>query len=158
MKQSRIWALFAAVLVGTLATAQAEEDTDVRTATISGVDTACTGTTGDTRADPRWRDYSLRLEFVGAHGQYLGDEQVNVSGSGKMISLHCEGPWVLMKLPAGSYKLAMDVADAGHKEMNVKVPGKGQARIIVRFPEAGGQITKTAPGAPAAAGPAGVPK
>ena len=92
------------------------------------------------RADPRWRDYSLRLEFVGQNGQYLGDEQVNITGNGQSLDVHCQGPWVLMKLPKGDYKISTDVADAGHKDMTARVPASGQAHIVVRFPHAGGEV------------------
>jgi len=103
---------------------------------VGGIETVCTGTTTDVREDPKWQAYSLRLEFAGKDGQYLGDEQVNVSGNGQSISVHCNGPWVLMKLPPGTYKVTADVADAGHKDVTVRVPG----RVIVRFPNAGGEV------------------
>src|ERR1700744_2170924 len=60
---------------------RAQTEGDIQTGNVSGIETACTGTTDEARNDPRWKDYSLRLEFVGAHGQYLGDEQVAVSGA-----------------------------------------------------------------------------
>jgi hypothetical protein len=109
---------------------------DGQPTTVGGVETVCTGTTTDVREDPKWQAYSLRLEFTGKDGQYLGDEQVNVSGNGRSVSVHCNGPWVLMKLPAGTYKVSADVADAGHKDVTVRVPG----RVIVRFPNAGGEV------------------
>ena len=66
--------------------------------TINGIDTACTGASSDAREDKKWSEYPFRLEFVGKDGQFLGDELVTVSGHGVNVSLHCEGPWVLMKL------------------------------------------------------------
>ena len=76
------------------------------------------------------------LEFAGKDGQYLGDETVNVSGNGHSVSVRCGGPWVLMKLPAGTYHVSTDVAEAGHKDVTVHVPG----HVIVRFPGAGGAV------------------
>jgi len=128
--------------VATAALAQGQTGTDDQDQIVHGIHMVCTGTTNDVRTDPRWRDYALKLEFVGEHGQYLGDEQVTVSGNNLDVSVHCGGPWVLMKLPAGAYHLSADVADAGHKDMTAKVGDKGQATVIFRFPNAGGETTQ----------------
>jgi len=102
---------------------------------IAGVQAVCTGGSENARENPAWRDYRMRLEFVGKHGQYLGDETVNVSGNGMNFSVQCAGPWVLMNLPKGTYKVSTDVANAGHKNMTVHSPGQA----IVRFPRAGSE-------------------
>src|SRR5215467_6875656 len=124
-------ALFGSALMAGAATAQsndfAPENTPV---TISGIETVCDGTGIDAREDTHWRAYPMRIEFVGRDGQYLGDEKISVTGSNVNLSVHCKGPWALMKLPAGTYQLSMDVAEGGHKEMTVKSPG----HVIVRFP------------------------
>jgi len=104
---------------------------------INGVQTACTGVSSEARMNPEWKDYSLRLEFAGRGGQYLGDATVNVTGNGHDVSVHCAGPWVLMMLPPGTYRVATNVADAGQKTVTVHVPG----RTVVRFPDAGGAIS-----------------
>jgi hypothetical protein len=127
-----------AIAAGTgLALAQSDFAPADQPKTIDGVETVCTGGSGDARADPKWRDYPVRFEFVGKDGQYLGDEMVTVTGNGHTVTVHCEGPWVLMKLPKGSYHVATDVADAGHKDMTIRAPG----HVVMRFPDAGGQIS-----------------
>jgi len=128
--------IFATLLVPATGLAQSPALDDGQPMMVNGVETVCTGTTTDVRDDPRWQAYSLRLEFAGKDGQYLGDETVNVSGNGHSVSVHCGGPWVLMKLPSGSYKVSADVAEAGHKDVTVRAPG----RVIVRFPNAGGAV------------------
>ena len=128
--------LFATILLPAAGLAQSLALDDSQPMMVNGVETVCTGTTTDVRDDPRWRAYSLRLEFTGKDGQYLGDETVNVSGNGHSVSVHCGGPWVLMKLPSGSYKVSADVAEAGHKDVTVRAPG----RVIVRVPNAGGAV------------------
>jgi hypothetical protein len=128
--------LFATLLVPTAGMAQSPALDEGQPMMINGIESVCTGTTSDVREDPRWRAYSLRLEFAGKDGQYLGDETVNVSGNGHSVSVHCDGPWVLMKLPSGSYKVSADVAEAGHKDVTVHAPG----RVVVRFPNAGGEV------------------
>ena len=135
--------LFATILLPAAGLAQSLALDDGQPMMVNGVETVCTGTTTDVRDDPRWRAYSLRLEFTGKDGQYLGDETVNVSGNGHSVSVHCGGPWVLMKLPSGSYKVSADVADAGHQDVTVRAPG----RVIVRFPHAGGEVDSAPTGA-----------
>ena len=108
---------------------------------IDGVETVCTGSALETRDDPQWRSYPFRLEFVGRGGQYLGEETVSVSGNGHSVTVQCKGPWVLMKLPRGTYRVDSEVADAGHKGMTVRSPG----HAIVRFQNAGGGLSPPEP-------------
>ena len=129
--------LFATLLLPTAGMAETPTLNEDQPMMVNGVETVCTGTTTDTRADPMWREYSFHLEFAGKDGQYLGDETVNVSGNGHSVSVHCGGPWVLMKLPSGSYKVSADVAEAGHKDVTVHAPG----RVVLHFPNAGGEVT-----------------
>lgn len=128
----------AALLAGAagcgIAYAQSDSLPDGQPASINGVQAVCTGVTSDSRMNPAWNDYSLRLEFAGRGGQYLGDETVNISGHGENLSVHCGGPWVLMMLPPGAYRVSADVAGAGQKTVTVHVPGQ----VVVRFPDAGG--------------------
>jgi hypothetical protein len=129
--------LFASGMTAGAALAVGEAPKDGQPTTIDGVETVCTGTTTDERADPQWRDYPFHLEVAGKEGQYLGDEKVTVSGNGHSISVQCGGPWVLMRLPAGSYKVSLDVPDAGHKDVTMRVPG----RTVVHFANGGGEVT-----------------
>ena len=139
--QSAMAVLTASTLATTAAWA-AEKLTEEMPKAIDGVETVCDGVTIDNRNDPKWRAYSLRMEFVGKGGQYLGGETVSVKGEEHDVSVTCQGPWVLMKLPAGSYHVSADVPDAGHKEMNVRVPASGQHVAMFVFPNAGGEITR----------------
>ncbi len=106
-----------------------EELTPDKPMMVDGVETVCTGAGADTRADPRWREYPTRLEFADKEGRYLGDATVNVTGNGKNISVHCPGPWVLMKLPEGSYKVSTNIAGTAQKDLTIDAPG----RVVVRF-------------------------
>jgi hypothetical protein len=125
--------VFASILISGSAFAAVAPVPDQPT-NIDGVSTVCTGAGSDARSNSRWAGYPSHVEFVGRHGQYLGDETVRISGNGKNLSIHCGGPWLLMKLPKGSYDLSADVAGAGHKQMRIFAPG----RVIARFPGAGG--------------------
>jgi hypothetical protein len=139
--QSTMAILMVSALASTAAFAAEELTADMPKA-IDGIETVCDGTTIANRNDPKWRAYSLRMEFAGKGGQYLGGQTVNVKGQELDVSVTCQGPWVLMKLPAGSYHISADVPDAGHKEMNVRVPASGQHVAMFSFPNAGGEVTK----------------
>lgn len=109
---------------------------------IDGIETVCSGTSLANRTDPKWHAYNLRVEFVGKGGQYLGNEQIRVTGNEFDVSVQCQGPWMSMKLPSGSYHIAADVEAAGHMDMDARVPGSGQRVVTMRFPNAGGEVTK----------------
>jgi len=132
--------LFGSALAAGAAVAQTDFAPENAPITIGGVETICDGTGLESRQDSRWRAYPMQLEFVGKDGQYLGDEKISVTGNGINVMVHCPGPWVLMKLPAGTYQLSMDVAEGGHRDMTMKVPG----HAIVRFPNAGGAEDRVA--------------
>ena len=142
MKIQAITALLFGSALGLAGAAWAQSDfaPENTPVTVSGIETICDGTGLDSRQDARWRAYPMQLEFVGKDGQYLGDEKISVSGNGVNLSVHCPGPWVLMKLPPGTYQLSMDVAEGGHRDMTMKVPG----HAIVRFPNAGGAEDRVA--------------
>jgi hypothetical protein len=133
-------ALAAAALASTAALSAEALDHNVPM-TIDGVETMCDGSSLNDRRDGDSRGYTLRIEVVGKGGQYLGSPTVTVKGSEYEVSVTCKGPWVMMKLPAGSYHVAADVPDAGHKEMNVRVGG-GQRMAMFVWPNAGGEITR----------------
>jgi hypothetical protein len=140
-KQSAMAVLMASAFVTTAALA-AEKLTENMPKAIDGVETVCDGVTIANRNDPKWQAYSLRMEFAGKGGQYLGGETVSVKGEEIDVSVTCQGPWVLMKLPPGSYHVSADVPDAGHKEVNLRVPASGQHIAVFSFPNAGGEITR----------------
>jgi hypothetical protein len=122
------------------AVAQTQSPAESQPATINGVETVCTGTTTDVRADPQWRAYPFHLEFAWNTGEYLGDEQVTVTGNGRSVSVQCKGPWVLMKLPSGTYSVSADVPEGGHRNFSMHVPG----HMVLQFPHgaAPGQVAE----------------
>src|SRR5262245_37813282 len=73
----------------------------------NGIKYACAGVGKVSRNDPRWASFPVKLEFAAANGDFLGDPAVTVTdGSGKPVfQAQCDGPWVLIELPAGSYKV-----------------------------------------------------
>jgi len=103
---------------------------------MRAVEAVCTGITSDARADPRWAAYPLRIEFVGATGEYLADAQVTLSkGDEAIAAVNCSGSWVLFKVMPGAYSVAAEIAGMT-KTARLTVPASGQARIVLRFNDA----------------------
>ena len=113
---------------------------------ISGVETVCTGVGLESREDPRWAAYSLKVEIAGKGGQYLGDVHVVVSKDGRsVVDANCGGPWLLFKLPAGKYQVTA-IVEGNTASSVAYASASGQGRIILRFPETGGEMEKVASG------------
>ena len=100
---------------------------------IAGVQAVCTGVSLDARKDPRWDAFSLKIEFAGPGGQYVGGEEVSVRKAGaEILSVTCSGPWLLFRLPPGRYEVTATLAGQSATSAAF-VPNHGQGRIILRF-------------------------
>jgi len=106
---------------------------------VNGYQLACTGIGDEAQQDPRWKAYPVRLEFAGGHAQYLADVTASVydTNGRELFRVSCDSPWLLVKLDPGKYKVVGNFRDY-IKASNFMAPKKGQARIIVRFPEVKG--------------------
>lgn len=52
------------------------------------------------------KDFSVKLVFASSNrGEWLADVQVRIEGGGKVFSTTSQGPWLLLKLPAGRYSI-----------------------------------------------------
>src|SRR5690242_11935112 len=81
--------------------------------TLGGIDVGCTGI-GQTKDDPKWQAYPVRVEFADPHQAYLANETVTLADSKghELLQASCEGPWVLLKLPVGkSFKVTASLTD-----------------------------------------------
>ena len=126
-----ISAFGALLLVPALAAQRLPMDAPFR---VNNVDAVCTGESLDTRADPRWNDYALKIEFAGPGGQYVGGETATIAQNGKdILNVTCAGPWILLQLPPGRYDVT---ATLGNQEARSAafVSKHGQGHIILRFP------------------------
>jgi hypothetical protein len=106
--------------------------------TIGGVAVGCTGI-GQSKSDPRWRAYPIRVEFAAPGGDYLADEALSVMDhAGKVLaSVACEGPWILLRPEApGDYSFkGWPSGEAGEAKGGAfRIPAKGQARLVLQFP------------------------
>jgi hypothetical protein len=110
-------------------------------ATIGGVDVACTGI-GQTKDQPRWKAYPVRVEFADSKRNYLAGEVLSLAdpAGAPVLEVVCEGPWVLLRIPAGkSYRVEAHLTQAGGggpRSAVVKAPSHGQATFVITFPDA----------------------
>lgn len=108
---------------------------------VGGIESVCTGIGLDSRQDPRWQSYPLKIEIAGQGGQYLGDVALTISRDDKyVVSVQCDGPWFLFRLSPGRYQIQAETEGRTVRSMAF-VPTTGQGRTILRFSDLGGQRT-----------------
>lgn len=136
------WSCVAVAAVAGCATARAQDADTLpadQPAEINGYEVACTGVGDEAREDPRWPAFGVRIEFANRDAQYLSDIDVSITNAAgeSLFRVRCESPWLLAKLPAGRYTVA-GTFEGITKTAKLTAPSAGQARIVVRFPEVGG--------------------
>ncbi|MGZ3272525.1 MAG: hypothetical protein ACXU82_04325 [Caulobacteraceae bacterium] len=106
---------------------------------VSGVQLACTGI-GDTRNDPKWAAYPIRVEFSNANNEYMTDAVIAlVDAKGQaVLVVRCDSPWLLIKPPPGSYAVYSRLmgSTAQPRSARFAVPVRGQKRVVLQFPDA----------------------
>jgi hypothetical protein len=111
---------------------------DVET-NAGGVPVACTGI-GQTRLDPKWQAYGVRVEVSNAANEYLVGGAVTVKDrkGAEVLSVSCDAPWILMKLPAGAYSIEGRLLNSAAKPKSAPFspPKSGQMRLVLQFPDA----------------------
>ena len=143
---TRIALLCAAALVSSAAGFAAAQEGPVRLRldqpeTMRGIEAVCTGIGTESREDPRWSAYPLRVEVAGQGGQLLGDVQLTLLKAGQaLISVRCTGPWLLVRVEPGAYRVTADF-EGRMVAANANVPARGQGRVILRVPDAGGTVS-----------------
>lgn len=111
-------------------------DTD---ATVNGIPVACTGV-GESKLNPHWRSYGVLVEFSGPGGELLGDETLKIMDAkgAEVVSVACEGPWILLTLPPGTYRVdgRLTGTDAKPQTGWFKPSPGHQSRLELSFPDA----------------------
>jgi hypothetical protein len=98
---------------------------------------ACSGI-GSAKDDPQWKDYPIRIEFSNGGAQYLsGAHVVLMRGAKTVADFDCPGAWVLLKGPAGPYRVDATIDNSQAKPVNAPFDlGAGaQKRVVLRFPD-----------------------
>ena len=107
---------------------------------IGGIETVCTGV-GSAKDNPAWSTYPVKLIFANQAGEDLAQVHVAVMRGGKSIlETDCDAPWILMKLPAGSYSVAATVpGEAGLRigKASFSTKGGAQQTVTVMMPRSG---------------------
>jgi hypothetical protein len=102
-----------------------------------GVRYACAGVSQESRDDPRWSSYPLKLVFAAADGGFLGDVKVKI-GDAKgdtVLQAHCLSPWLLVDLAPGSYKIEAMSGQDSQQSFPLSVDSRHQQERTTRFPE-----------------------
>jgi hypothetical protein len=102
-------------------------------ASFAGNDYACTGI-AESKYDPRWDAFPLKIVVATVEGDYLGDFRVTIADNAGEIVMdaHCLAPWLLVDLPAGHYDAK--VVARGTFEQNVGIDvGTSQKQVTVHF-------------------------
>jgi hypothetical protein len=103
--------------------------------TINGIDTVCTGI-ADSKDDPRWKAYPIRVEFSNGGAQYLAGAHVALFEHGKQLTtVDCPASWVLFKLSPGDYTVTANILNSSAKPRTAKFspPDHGQKRVVLQF-------------------------
>ena len=104
---------------------------------IGGIETVCTGV-GSAKDNPAWSAYPIKLVFANSAGEDLAQIHVAVMQAGKpVVETDCDAPWVLMKLPAGSYNVSATTAGTAGDRMgkaSFSTKGGAQQTVTVMLP------------------------
>jgi hypothetical protein len=105
---------------------------------VGGVQIGCTGV-GQSKDDPRWKAYPIRVEASNPGGDLLANVAISLSGKdgALLASVRCAGPWVMLKPPPGAYQLEGWMPGSGlkHQTAPVSPPASGQKTVTLIFPQ-----------------------
>lgn len=92
----------------------------------------CSGIGVEERAAAESVPQTLRLIFAEPDGEYLGDVTTRVSSGGtELVNVTCAGPWLLLDLPDGRYKVSASFKDKTVSRVVTIHDGKRQKQIFV---------------------------
>jgi hypothetical protein len=110
-----------------------------RPVSIGSIQAVCTGVGEGSENDPRWLSFPIRLEFSNKGAQYLSGVHVDLSSAGgkPLGSLDCDGPWVLLGVSPGTYRVSATLLSqpgGGTASATFTAPSSGQKRVGLQFP------------------------
>lgn len=90
------------------------------------------GASGRAEIEAVQDQYSLKLVFAYTNGDFLADVEVVITDAAgnRLLATDADGPWLLAKLPAGSYQVAATV-DGETKTQQVSVPASGLKTVNI---------------------------
>jgi hypothetical protein len=124
-----------AALLLTAAPASALQDTP---SNQNGIETVCTGV-GSAKDDPRWSAYPVKIVLATAGGHNLANAHVTLARGGQaLVQTECDAPWILFKVPAGSYIATATLIGGSGKPYSANFTSTGhppQKEITLTFGE-----------------------
>jgi len=92
------------------------------------------GASGRSEIEAVQDQYSLKLVFAYTNGEFLAEVKVVIrdAADNTLVATDADGPWLLVKLPAGSYQVAATVAGETKTEQ-VSVPASGLKTVNMRW-------------------------
>lgn len=137
----RAFRIAAALGVGLCFAAPAAYAAEDGEQTYQGTDYVCTGFGQETRNDPRWNGYPLKLVFATKSGAYFADVVTTIENAAgeTVLRTDCNAPWVLVELPPGQYQVTARAQPANvERSTTVQVQSDRQTERILHFPEVTG--------------------
>lgn len=101
-----------------------------------GVIYMCSGI-GESKDDPRTSEFPMKIVFATVSSALYSDVTVKVSeeGSGKSVfDVFCDGAWLLVKLPAGKYRITATDQKNQSRSCSMTV-GSSQTQCVLRWPD-----------------------
>lgn len=94
----------------------------------------CSGIGFDQREAANQAQYTVKIVYAQPDGHYLGGAQTTVRDSAgtELVSVKCPGPWVLLNLPTGRYKITATL-DGKTQSRNVAVSAGKRQKQVFRF-------------------------
>jgi hypothetical protein len=108
--------------------------------TFNGIKYACTGV-GESKEDPRWEGYPLKLMFTGRGTAYVTYLEVEIQDpTGKQVfKADCDSPWLLVNLNPGNYQVTAKAHKKFTQEAKVSIQHGKQTSQVIRFPQISGE-------------------
>ncbi|MEX1107845.1 MAG: hypothetical protein WEC00_02930 [Dongiaceae bacterium] len=98
---------------------------------------ACAGT-AESKFDPRWKEFPLKIVTAASNGTLLGDVDIAIADASgtPVLDVYCEAPWLVTDLAPGSYTVRVVARDGQFEEtVSFDVAASGQTEVLVSFDE-----------------------
>jgi hypothetical protein len=93
------------------------------------------GESGRAEIEAVQAQYSLKLVFAYTNGEFLAgvDVVITDAAGNTLVAADADGPWLLVALPAGTYRVAATVGDSTKTE-EVSVSAGGLKTVNIQWP------------------------
>ncbi len=102
----------------------------------NGVTFMCSGI-GESKDDKRTTEFPMKIVFATASSALYSDVNVRIyeEGGGKSVfDVFCDGAWLLVKLPAGKYRVTATDQKNQSRSCAMTI-GSSQTQCVLRWPD-----------------------